>query len=114
MRTSGTRCRWDNRAKQRHARCSGNSAKTWFIEWAGVSTVNKCVRQNWAALKYGRGPRAGRVFQCSLIKSSGTNGSTKANNSAVPVIGNFDFMAAEPTLFEPLRLRQARCYIFLK
>jgi hypothetical protein len=27
------------------------------------------------------------------------------NNSDVPVIGNFDFMASEPTLFKPLRLR---------
>src|SRR5271155_699427 len=106
MRTSGIRCRWDKRAKERQARCSANNVKTWLRECAGVSTVNKWVRHSWAAPKYGRGPRSGRAFQCSLIKASGTNGSTRANNSAVPVIGSFDFITNEPTLFKRVRLRK--------
>jgi hypothetical protein len=106
MRTSGTRSRWDKRAKERQARCSPNNVNTWLREWAGVNTVNKWVRHSWAPPKYGRGPRAGRAFQCSLIKASGTNGSKRANNSAVPVIGNFDFITGELTLFKPVRLRK--------
>jgi hypothetical protein len=107
MRTSGMRSRWDKRAKARHILCSVNKVNTWFTEWAGVSTVNKMVRHNWALLKCGRGPRGGRAFQCSLIKSSGMNGSTSANSSAVPVIGSFDFITQKPTLFKALRPRQA-------
>jgi hypothetical protein len=102
------------RANERQARCSPNNVNTWLRECAGVSTVNKWVRQSWAPPKYGRGPRAGRAFQCSLIKASGTNGSKRANNSAVPVIGNFDFITKEPTLFKPLRLPKHDCNNFWK
>jgi hypothetical protein len=103
MRTSGIRSRWDKRAKERQARCSANSVNTWLTEWAGVSTVNKFVRHNWALLKYGRGPRGGRTFQCPLIKSSGMKGSTNANSSAVPVIGKLDLLIPKATPFKPLR-----------
>src|ERR1700683_3517361 len=104
MRASGIRSRWDKRANERQARCSASKVNTWLIEWAGVRTVNKCVRHSWAAPKDRRGPRAGRTFQCSLIKLSGIKGSTSVNNAAVPVIGSFDFIAGQPTLWEPLRL----------
>ena len=104
IRALGTCSRWAKRAKARQARCSLSKVSTSLRRWAGVSTVNKCVRHNWAALKWRRGPRAGRTFHCSLIKPSGMNESTTPNNSAVPVIGNFDFMTLKTTPCKPLRL----------
>lgn len=51
IRALGIRSRWARRAKARQARCSLNKVSTSLRRWAGVSTVNKCVRHNWAALK---------------------------------------------------------------
>ena len=105
IRTSGTRCRCDNLANVRQARCSGKSAINWLSECTGVKTASKCVRHNCAALKYRRGPRAERGLTCWLIKLSGTNGSKILNSSAAPVIGNFAFIGPEPILRNDMCLR---------
>jgi len=107
MRTSGTRCRWASRAKERQARCSGSRATNWLMERAGVKTVSKWVRHNWAALKYRCGPRVGRRFQCSLIKPSGTYASKRLNSLVVPVMGSLALIGAQPTLSNPGCLRKA-------
>jgi hypothetical protein len=97
MRTSGPRCRWDSRPNSRQARCSGSRAVNWLKEWVGVSTASRWTRHNCAALKVRCGPRLARWFQCWLIKSSGTYGSTSVRNCAVPVSGSAEFMAQQAT-----------------
>lgn len=87
MRTSGTRWRCRKRAKTRHARCSGNIAESKLSECTGVSRASKCVRHSCAALNCHRGPRTGRAFQCSLMKSSGTYGSSRSSKRLLPVTG---------------------------
>lgn len=102
MRTSGTRCRWRNRAKARQARCSGSIVESRLSECTGVSSASRCTRQSWAALNCQCGPRAGRRLQWWLMKSSGTYGSSKSSKQPVPVSGRL-FMGPEATPFDPLR-----------
>ncbi len=71
-------------------------------ECTGVKSANRCTRQSWAALNCQRGPRAGRRFQWSLMKSSGIYGSSKVSNWLVPVSGSA-FMTTKATHLKPLR-----------
>jgi len=57
------------------------------MEWAGVSSASKCVRQSWAAEKARRRPPVGPSAHCSLMKSSGIYGETQRSSSGVPVVG---------------------------
>jgi hypothetical protein len=111
MRTSGVPWRWRSRAKFRHARCSGNNRVNRLSECTGVNNASRCVRQSWAGLNCQRGPRTGRVFQCSLMKSSGMYGSRRSSNWLEPVTGR-RFMEPEPTLFETLRPAFVSTHIF--
>jgi hypothetical protein len=103
IRASGTSCLCRNRAKERQARCSGSMATSKLSECTGVKRAKRCTRQSWAALKCQRGPRAGRWFQWSLMKSSGIYGSSMVSNWLVPVSGSV-FMVKEATHLKPLRL----------
>jgi hypothetical protein len=109
MRTSGVRWRWRNRAKFRQARCSGNNWVKRLSECTGVNSGSRCTRQSWAGLNCQRGPRMGRVLQCSLMKSSGMYGSSKSSNWLEPVTGK-GFMDPEATPFETFRPRFASTY----
>jgi hypothetical protein len=95
--TWGTPWRRASRAKARHAGWSGSMASNRLKKRAGVSRASKWTRHSWAALKVGRGPRAGRTFQCSLIKASGMCGSKQAKSSLVPVTGSGVFMPKDTT-----------------
>jgi len=88
MRTSGTSCRCRKRAKARQAGCSESRTTSKLTECTGVSNAKRWTRHSWAALNRQRGPRAGRRFQRSLIKSSGMYGSSNRSNWPVPVSGS--------------------------
>jgi hypothetical protein len=60
-----------NRAKRRHADCSGSWATSRLSECVDVSTANKCVRHSCAALKACRRPPVKWRGQTSAMKSSG-------------------------------------------
>ncbi len=106
MRASGKRCRCGKWAKARQARCSASKFSNRLSECTGVSTVSKCTRQSCAALKVRCGPRADRMFQRVLMKSSGMYGSSSVNNWEVPVGGSCGFTNGEPTHWNSLRPRK--------
>jgi len=60
-----------NRAKRRHAACSGSCRTSRLSECVEVSTANKCVRHNCAALKACRRPPVKQRGQILAMKSSG-------------------------------------------
>jgi hypothetical protein len=102
IRTSGTSCLCRKRAKERQARCSESMVASKLSECTGVKSAKRCTRQSWAALNCQRGPRAGRRFQWSLMKSSGIYGSSRVSNWLVPVSGSA-FMVEEATHLKLLR-----------